>query len=268
MSDLARAQTAAQIAGEKILTYYKRNIKIDYRDNEAVTEADKQSGAIIISQLQNKNYGMISEEKADDRERMKKEFVWIVDPLDGTTDFIQGTGEFSIMIGLVHYSRPILGVVYLPLQKKLYFAQTGKGAYLRESGKSPKRLRVSQNHRLDKAVFLTSRNHYSDDDAYTAKCLRLPKPIKMGSNGVKISLIAEGGADCFFNSTNRMSEYDSCAPDIILHEAGGRVTDKNGRVIHYNKEKPTLPNGLVASNGYFHDEIIVGMQDNKKKNSL
>lgn len=246
-------------AGEETLKIYKSNIKYEIKeDNSPVTEADRVSDEIILSGLKQFNYPVLSEESVDDSDRLSSKRVWIVDSLDGTTDFIQKTGEFSIMVGLVEDNKPILGFVYLPLKDKLYYAPKGQGSFLESNG-IIKRIKVSNINNFSKSRLVVSRNHLKPEDKKKANEMGILRLKKSGSNGIKMGLIAEAEADIFYNTTNRMSQWDSCAPEIILTEAGGKVTDIEGNEILYNTEKIKLERGLVASNGIIHNKIITNI---------
>ena len=243
-------------AGHKILKIYHQNYKTyQKKDKSPVTEADLISDKIIINNLKKYNWPILSEESKDDPKRLKHDKVWIVDSLDGTMDFLQKTDEFSIMIGLIQNTKPILGVVYVPTKDKLYFAQKNKGAFL-QTKNNQKKLHVSRTQNLSQAKLVVSRNHLKPHDLKLAKRMKIKHLKKSGSNGIKIGLIAEDRADLFFNLTNKMGLWDSCAPQIILEEAGGKITNTLGQNINYNQKLTKNKNGLVASNKILHNETI------------
>lgn len=243
-------------AGEIVMDIYSQEFDIETKDDDSpVTQADLISDKIILEGLEQFGYPILSEESVDDLKRLKSDRVWIVDSLDGTTDFIQKTGEFSIMVGLVEYNKPILGFVYLPVKDKLYYAISGEGCYLKMAGKT-KRMSVTKYNDFKKLRLVVSRNHLKPEDEKKARDMGIEKLKKSGSNGIKMGLIAEGEAEIFYNTTNKMSQWDSCGPEIILTEAGGRVTDMEGNKIIYNTENIMLEKGLVASNGFLHNQII------------
>ncbi len=151
----------AKKAGEKILEIYDTDYKkYEKRDKSPVTEADLISEKIILQGLKKYNYGFLSEEKGDNLRNLNNGKNWVIDPLDGTLDFIQKTGEFSIMVGLVCRGEPILGVVYQPTEDKVYFAEKGRGAYLAYKG-AIRKLRVSQISKMEEVRLLSSRNHFN-----------------------------------------------------------------------------------------------------------
>jgi len=243
-------------AGDKVLEFHDKQIKIyEKEDKSPVTEADLVSNQILLSGLRKYNHGFLSEETEDNASRFKKEKVWIIDPLDGTVDYLKKTGQFSIMVALVYRSEPIFGIVYGPAQGKLYFAEKGNGAYLEESGKPPKKLSVSKISKLSGSKFAVSRHHLISSEKSFLKKNRI-KIIVMGSIGLKFGLIAEGKADAYINFSDKTAQWDTAAPELILEEAGGRVTDFNGNKFTYDRVEIMNLNGVVASNGKIHDQVI------------
>lgn len=244
----------AEKAGEAVLDIYHRNfLSYEKEDKSPVTEADLIANKIILKELRKYGYGILSEESQDNLTCLKKEKVWIVDPLDGTTDFIQKTGDFSIMIGLAQKGEPVLGVVYQPTENKIYFSQKGKGAYLKTKD-FLKKLRVSL--RENKIRLAVSRFHLDSAEMSLANKLNVQKIKKMGSVGLKIGLIAEGKADLYFTKTSKTHRWDSCAPEIILKEAGGKITDLEGKKLFSNRKQTKNLKGLLATNGLIHQKVI------------
>ena len=247
-------------AGEKVLEVYQNQPRaFKKEDKSIVTEADLASEKVILSSLKKYNYGILSEETTDDLTRLNKEKTRILDPLDGTNDFLKKTGEFSIMLALVYKKAPILAVVYKPVGEKLYYAEKGKGAHLAQKNKLPKKLRVSDISNCSEARFLFSRHHLGDREKKFIGSTRLKQVDYVGSFGVKLGLIAEGVVDGHFNLSDKTSQWDICAPDLILREAGGEVTDMSGEKFIYNRREVKNLHGIVASNGLIHSEIIEGV---------
>jgi len=213
----------AKKAGEKILEIYHDGAKA-YRkkDKSPVTEADFASEKILLSQLKESGYGILSEETEDDLSRLKK----------------------------------VLGVVYKPVGDKMYFAERGKGAFLKEAEKPLQKLKVSCISSLSNAHFVITRSHFSGAEERFIQTYKIKKVTLMGSIGVKLGFIAEGKADCYITLSDKTSQWDICAPQIILEEAGGRVTDTKGKSFVYNRKDIKNLNGILASNGKIHDEII------------
>ncbi len=241
-------------AGKMVMSFYNKDYQIKDKGNDSpVTEADLASEKIILKGLSKYDYGVLSEETEDDKTRLKKERVWIIDPLDGTKDFINKTGDFTIMIALAEKGRPILGVIYVPVLGELYYAIKNRGAFLiKEKNKS--RISVSKKENLANIKILSSRFHRSEIEKTFIDKYKINNLITRGSS-LKVMEIASGKAELNFNPSNKMKEYDICAADIILHEAGGRLTDLKGKRYEYNQEDPHI-NGYVASNSIIHDQLV------------
>ena len=118
-------------AGERILEVYETDFSTEKKDDDSpITQADIESNKILKEVLGQTGITILSEEDVDDKNRLSEEKVWIVDPLDGTTDFVNRTGEFTIMVGLVEKQKSILGLIYWPIKKKMYLAESGKGLFV------------------------------------------------------------------------------------------------------------------------------------------
>ena len=193
---------------------YQRDYQVKNKEDKSlVTEADLASEEIILKELKKYNYGIISEEE---KNHLFKEKTWVVDPLDGTKDFLYKTGEFSLMVGLLYKGKPILGVVYLPDQDKAYFAQKGKGAYLKKGDQPAEKLKVSNISNFKDSRLVVSRFHLDEATKNFASQNNITQMKPMGSIGVKLGLIAEGRAEAYLTFSNKTCQWDTCAPEIIF----------------------------------------------------
>lgn len=264
--ELETAIALARKAGESILDFYENGFKIEekiFADNfsEPVTIADRTASKIIVESLTEAfpDDGILSEEEFDDQQRLGKKRVWMIDPLDGTKGFIEKNGDFAVQIGLAEHGASILGVVFLPLENVLYFASYGGGAFMIEKDEEPQRLRVSEKSDLGEMVLASSRNHRSPRMNRVVEQFGLKKEIRRGSVGIKIGLIARQTADLYIHLSPRTKQWDTCAPEIILREAGGEMTDLFGEKIIYNTSDVHNYNGVLASNGISHEEAKVNL---------
>jgi 3'(2'), 5'-bisphosphate nucleotidase len=181
--------------------------------------------------------------------------VWIVDPLDGTKEFIGRIGEFSIMVGLAIEGEAALGVVYQPVADLLYRGAPGLLAELVEEGVA-RRLAVSSVADPAQMRLVASRSHR--DPLVDAVCrqLGITEDRPSGSVGLKVGLLATGQCDLYIHPSPGLKEWDTCAPDAILRAAGGVIGDAWGRPLRYNKSDVRQRQGLAASNGAIHAQIV------------
>ena len=184
----------------------------------------------------------------------------MVDPLDGTSGFIAGNGDFAVQIGLVEDGECVVGVVYQPLSGVLYRAVRDAGSWIESRQSEPQRARVSSKDGLGTMRLAASRSHRSPRMNRVVSALDFKEEIRRGSVGIKIGLIIEQQCDAYIHLSPRTKQWDTCAPQIILTEAGGRLTDLFGQPLHYNVAEVQNRNGLVASNGVSHDKIIDRLQ--------
>ena len=184
----------------------------------------------------------------------------MIDPLDGTTGFIDGNGDFAVQIGLTENGECVLGVVYQPLTGVLYRAVRGEGAWIERPNFEPEKLRVSDRREIATMRLAASRSHRSPRMDKVVQAFGLKEEIRRGSVGIKIGLLVEQQCDIYIHLSPRTKQWDTCAPEIILHEAGGRLTDLFGRPLTYNKADVQNRNGIVASNGVAHTTIIESLR--------
>jgi myo-inositol-1(or 4)-monophosphatase len=248
--ELEAARTAAIVAGEILKRYYRdRDFKVDQKGKDnPVTTADFEADHKLKELLHNgfPGYGWLSEETADDGARTRHERVWIVDPLDGTKEFIKGIPEFVVAIALAERGVPVVGVTYNPIRNELFSSARGAGVSL-----NGQRVAVTLRGSLLNATVLASRSETSRGEwkAYEGKV----KIDPIGSVAYKLALVAAGRADATFTLTPK-SEWDVASGTALVIEAGGRVTDLDGKEIRFNQASVKLK-GFVASNGLIHDEL-------------
>ena len=239
------ACATARVAGREILQHYDTAVVGAKAGGSPVTSADHASNEIIVDALRSRfaDHAVLSEESKDSAARETARYVWIVDPLDGTKEFISKNGEFSVMIALVEDGDVKLGVVYKPVGDVLYYAASGHGAF--RSNGDVRRLELDAGPR-DKVRMVGSRSHA--DPAVQALAERLGARITpCGSVGLKCALIAEGASDLYVHPVSYISEWDTAAPEILLREAGGTVSGCDGQRLRYNKRDPRQHDGILAA---------------------
>lgn len=253
--ELDIAIEAVYEAGNSILKIYKENYETFTKsDNSPITEADLKSNEIIKSILSKTNHKILSEEDKDDLKRLSEEVIWIVDPLDGTSDFINKTGEFTIMIALIKNKKPIMGVIGWPIEKTIFAAQKGYGAF-RYSKNKWKKITVTKVSELSKCKVVGSRHHLSEKEKIFIKKLGINDFTSIGSS-LKVGKISSGEAEAYITTTNKMKEWDSAASYCLVSEAGGKMTDMLGNDITYNNKIVNHQNGILVTNGLIHDKIV------------
>jgi 3'(2'), 5'-bisphosphate nucleotidase len=259
--ELALAIKLAREAGEIVKTFYQVSPNIRWKDpTEPVTEADRAVNAYLVKQLgqARPEDGLLAEESKDDPARLSKRRVWIIDPLDGTMEFIAHNGEFCIMIGLAEDHVPIVGVVYQPIDDVLYAAAQGSGAFVEEFGERMP-LRVSKEVNPKRLRMVVSRSHRAPLVNEIIARAGIQKVRSVGSVGLKVGLIARRRADCYVHPNPGTKEWDTCAADIILREAGGKMTDCWNRPLLYNQVDVVRRFGVAASNGVAHSHILAAV---------
>tara|TARA_B110000438_G_scaffold154723_1_gene148596 strand:- start:448 stop:1224 length:777 start_codon:yes stop_codon:yes gene_type:complete len=251
--ELNIAKEAAIEAGALIMNYYKADYEIkDKGYHNPVTTADHAADSKlkeILTQAR-PDYGWLSEETIDSKERLKKERVWVVDPLDGTKEFIEGVPNFVVSIGLVENGEPVVGVLYNPVTTETFTAAKGYGARL--DGKT---ILCNTKQDVGEMVILNSRSETRRG---------LWEPFKntfgglkaVGSVAYKLGLTAAGKAD-IFASLRPKNEWDICAGNCIINEAGGKLIDLYGKGREYNLEKTLIEPGLIAGDVHAVDKTFL-----------
>ncbi len=267
--ELETAVALARIAGARILEFYALEIIAEEKlgaDNlaEPVTIADRTASRIIVEGISAAfpDDAVLSEEETDDAEnRLFGKRVWMIDPIDGTWGFIKKDGDFGVQIGLTAGGAAILGVVFLPVHGKLYCAVKNEGAFLIENDDEPQRLRVSGKTNFAEMNLASSRNHRSPRMHRIIESFGIKREIQRGSVGLKVGLIAEQIADLYIHLSPRTKFWDTCAPQIILEEAGGRMTDVFGTPLRYDLRDVQNHNGVLAScGGAAHERAVLNLK--------
>jgi len=264
--ELSTAIELAREAGAAILDYYDGPLKIEQKsdsgDFEPVTQADKAANEIIVQRLLREfpDDGILAEESLDTSRRLSKERVWMIDPLDGTTGFIDGNGDFAVQIGLAKNGKPVMGVVYQPLTGVLYRSVRDGGTWIERPEFEVERGRVSDHTDVSTMRLAASRSHRSPRMDQVFQAFGFKEEVRRGSVGIKVGLIVERQCDLYIHLSPRTKQWDTCAPEIILHEAGGKLTDLFGQPLTYNNPDLQNRNGVVASNAVAHEHIIHSLQ--------
>lgn len=260
----------ARRAGEAALAFYGRPLRVDHKGefDEPVTQADRAVNELIVRALRESfpGDGVLAEESLDASERLSRERVWMVDPIDGTKGFIAGTGDFAVQIGLAVEGRAALGVLYAPATDVLYWAARGHGSWVlrptsvADAESKPERLHVTGETDLSRTRLAESRSHRDARMDEVVRALGVKAEVRSHSVGIKVGLLVERQADLYIHMSPKTKQWDTCAPEAVLAEAGGRMTDIWGGPLLYNTPDVLNRNGLVASNGAAHDSVIERMR--------
>ncbi len=246
-------------AGEIIMYIREKGFETKIKGDsfDFVTSADLASEKYILDELKKEfpDDSILSEEEGKIENNNSR--IWMIDPLDGTKDFRNGGNSFSVMIGLCINGEPSLGVVFAPAKDLLYFAEKGKGAYLITGGKKQK-LHVNEINDLNNARMIVRimDTEKRDENDSLANFFEVKEKISESSVGIKAGLIAKQGAEFFVSSNPRTSKWDTCAPQIILQEAGGEMTDFEGKPLNYNQANSLWGFVFIASNRKLINPII------------
>ncbi len=254
----------ARAAGAAALEFYGGPLVVEHKGDldEPVTQADRAANELIVSKLREvfPADGILAEESPDSARRLSCERVWMIDPLDGTKGFIAGSGDFAVQIGLAVGDESVLGVVYQPVPDVMHWAARGCGAWVARPDLAPERLHVSDERELSRMRLAASRSHRSVRMDAVVSALGLTEEVRRNSVGIKIGLIVERQCDLYIHLSLGTKQWDTCAPEAIMHEAGGLMTDLWGEPLRYNSPDVMNRNGLVATNRVAHSSVIERLQ--------
>ena len=248
--EIGSIRKIARAAGDEILDVYGTAFEVDVKEDKSpLTEADRRGNTIIVEALESQfpDIPIISEETKTVEYSVRKdwEYFWLVDPLDGTKEFIKRNGEFTVNIALVHRDTPVLGVVFQPVGDRLYWSAKGKGAWLSEEGASPIALNGGQHYsEKSKVTVVASRSHLTPEvQQFVDELKTQGKEVEFLSSGssLKLCLVASGTADVYPRLSPTM-EWDTGAAHAIALEAGRQVIAADTREpLRYNKENLLNP---------------------------
>src|SRR5436190_5402072 len=257
----------ARAAGAVLLRHYQSPFLVEHKVNalqemEEVTAADREANTLIVDRLSAEfpDDGILAEESTDTERRLEKERVWLIDPMDGTKNFVQRDGDFAVQIGLSVSGESVVGAVYQPVRDVLYWAAKGVGSWIEEADKAARRMSASSQTNPYQMILASSRNHPSPRMQRVVNLFGFKKEVRRGSVGVKVGLITEREADVYLHLSPSTKQWDTCAPEIILHEAGGRLTDLFGQPLRYNGVRIDNRNGIVATNDAAHQMVIENLR--------
>jgi myo-inositol-1(or 4)-monophosphatase len=246
---LERIHSAIQASRAVFARFTPGAIETEYKiGHDPVTEADRALDAVLRKELLREGEGWLSEESVDDPIRLQRSRVWVVDPLDGTREFVKGIPEFCVSIGFVEDGRPVAGGIYNPATDETFLGSMESGVTYNGKSSQP-----SQRTSLDGALVLASRSEVKrgewkpfENAAFTIR--------PMGSVAYKLALVSAGLADVTFTLTPK-NEWDVAAGAALVLSAGGFVSTLEKTPLHCNNKNPLL-SGLLASGPYLKEELL------------
>lgn len=249
--ELEVAKACAVEAGKAIMDIYENatDMQVTYKDGDMpLTAADKASNAIIVKALKEAfpEYAVLSEEEKDDLVRLDNDFCFVVDPLDGTKEFIKRNGQFTVNIALSYKHESVMGVIYVPVTGELYYASRGQGAYLDTKEQQGRRLQVSDVTDKDQIRMVMSSSHGCEQMDRLLKKYDITNFVKMGSS-LKGCVIARGEAEVYYRYNPTM-EWDTAAMQCIVEEAGAIFRQMDETPMTYNRTDSLNAKGFYIIN--------------------
>lgn len=236
-------------AGDAIMAFYRSSFDVlDKKPDNPVTDADFAADKLLKERLLAllPQSGWLSEETVDSPERLDKQRVWVVDPLDGTKEFVMGIPEFAISVALVEDGQPILGVIHNPPTAEIFSVTKGSGLFLNDEPISASTRMQLQGARVDASRSERRRGEFEPFET-------MVELKTMGSIAYKLARVAAGHCDATW-SRGPKNEWDICAGVLMVEEVNGRCVDLDNQRFTFNRPN-TLVNGIIADNGHLHDQI-------------
>jgi 3'(2'), 5'-bisphosphate nucleotidase len=264
-NDLEQLRTIAREASALVMRVYATDFTVDYKTaDDPVTRADREANALICERLATSfpDAGICAEESAPTSDELaaltRRERVFFVDPVDGTREFANKSGEFCVMIGLTVDGVPCMGVVAIPTENKLIWGSLEGGTFCEplDGGRGPTRLVIAAPRPALRAVI--SRSHPSPRTEAILERLEVAERIQCGSVGVKAARVIEGTADLYVHPSNGAKLWDACAPDALIRSAGGVMTNIDGEAIDYRGRLP-VERGLIATSKLLLPRVLAAI---------
>ena len=249
--ELQAAIEAGLKARVKIMEIYNKGFDVEIKEDDSpVTIADKTADKIIREHLHNAfpAHAFLTEESEDNEERLNNDYVWIVDPIDGTKDFVAKNGEFSVNIGLSYKHKAVLGVILIPVTGEIYYGVEGMGSFYLKN-KDAKPVKIHVNDKTKDLTTLTSNFHHNQNeiDVLNKHSDVITKQVHVGAT-IKGCWIACGKAEHHYRYSSNTKEWDTCAMQVIVEQAGGYLLKFDGTPIRYNREDVYNRDGYIICN--------------------
>ena len=265
-SDLTTSITILRSARSIYLDGFRKQQEVTSKDKEGlwvVSRTDKEADAYLRAQLakHHPHDQITSQEHPLVQDHTKA--IWFVDALDWTRGYLQGLPRYAVIIGRTRKGQPDLGVVYAPASDEVWYAKKGQGAYHEKDGKITQ-LQVSEQDELQKAT-LVVRTPLGNPRPWDKLVDQLPcKQAIEGSSAIKVARLAAGDFDVHVNTNPYAAKWDTCATQVIIEEAGGKMTSMHGKPLDYTQENDTWTDSYVVSNSKLHDVLLAAIKDTQK----
>ena len=244
---------------------FPKYLNVEQGGDGPVSAADLAVNELLVSGLKAKfpsaRWDILSEETAKEKSfknsQLKEDWKWILDPLDGTKDFLQGSQNYAVHLALVFKKIPKLGIVLIPERDELWFGIIGNGSWCENSNGARKNISFSDREEIPKLILVSSRNHQDLRLQNLIQKMNFSETKKIGSVGCKVAAILRGESDVYISLSGKTSpkDWDMAAPHVILEAAGGDFTHADGRPLNYQKSDYSQRGCLIASHGKSHQDI-------------
>jgi len=262
-AELEAALSLAETAAEYARGEYGKFVAIPDAPVTISTHVDRGVQEMLLTALRRRfptDAVLAEEDTPAAKDSPDSDRCWVVDPIDGTRGFAMKTGEFSIMIGLTIRNRVVLGVVAEPVQRRVTYATIGGGCWASGNGEPAMPCRVRTTANLAEAILTQSRSKPGGKHMPVVTALKPASVVETFSAGVKLALVARGEVDCYVNDYSGFNDWDICAGDILVTEAGGETCSFNGEPIAYGRTTGPKQRGLIACTPGLHVPILSAIQ--------
>ena len=252
----------AYARGEQPPHGFSKALSVDNGGEGPVSAADLAVNQWLLDGLKQSfptaDWTLLSEETAKEQltegQPLAADWLWILDPLDGTKDFLQGTGEYAVHLALVHQQRPVLGVVLVPEREELWIGVVGSGTWCENRSGERTPVRFSEREVTNELILVASRSHRDQRLEQLITALELGDSKAVGSVGCKVATILRGETDLYISLSGKSApkDWDMAAPEAVLLAAGGVFTHADGRELTYNTGDVRQAGCLIASHGKAH----------------
>ena len=255
----------AYARGEEPPYGFPKSLNVEEGGDGPVSAADMAVNELLISGLKDKltfkEWEILSEESSKENtfkmEHSKKDWIWIIDPLDGTKDFLQGSENYAVHIALSFKKKPKIGIVLIPERDELWIGIIGSGAWYENRNGIKKDISFSERKEISKMILVSSKNHQQSKLLNLLTSLCFSKTKKMGSVGCKVASILRGESDVYISLSGKTSpkDWDMAAPHALLEAAGGVFSHADGTNLIYQNQTYSQSGCLIASHGKSHEKI-------------